>query len=130
MASHYHVILEKEPVGGYHASCPTLKGCHSEGETEQETLNNAREAIEVYLESLAAHNEPIPQDLPIKSVPATQVARRIGFKFDRQKGSHVVYRHDEKRIVIPLHHEDLKSKTLHGLIKDMGLTPAEFASLL
>ncbi|MDQ6632446.1 MAG: type II toxin-antitoxin system HicB family antitoxin [Verrucomicrobiota bacterium] len=70
MTHHYTVILERESVGGYHVFCPALKGCHSEGETEQEALKNIREAMEVYLESLAAHNEPIPQeDLLIKSVP-------------------------------------------------------------
>jgi len=57
----YTVILEKEPVGGYHVFCPALKGCHSEGETEAEALQNIREAIEVHLESLAAHNEAVPQ---------------------------------------------------------------------
>ena len=70
MTCTYTVILEKESVGGYHAFCPALKGCHSEGETEQEVLENIREAIELYLESLITHNEPIPQeDLLIKSVP-------------------------------------------------------------
>jgi predicted RNase H-like HicB family nuclease len=58
----YIVILEKESVGGYHAFCPALKGCHSEGETEIEAFPNIREAMEVYLESLAAHNEPIRRE--------------------------------------------------------------------
>ena len=66
----YTVILEKESVGGYHVFCPALKGCHSEGETEAEALQNIREAIDVCLESLAAHNEPIPQeDIVIRSIP-------------------------------------------------------------
>jgi predicted RNase H-like HicB family nuclease len=66
----YTVILEKESVGGYHAFCPALKGCHSEGETEADAMQNIREAIEVYLESLVAHNEPIPQEeIVIRSVP-------------------------------------------------------------
>ena len=66
----YTVILEKEVVGGYHVYCPALKGCHSEGESESEALQNIREAIELYLESLIAHNEPIPQDdILIHSIP-------------------------------------------------------------
>jgi predicted RNase H-like HicB family nuclease len=56
----YTVILEKQPAGGYHAFCPALTGCHSEGETEAEAFRGIQEAIEVYLESLVAHNEPIP----------------------------------------------------------------------
>ncbi len=64
------MILEKEAVGGYHAFCPALKGCHSEGETEAEALQSIQEAIEVYLESLLAHHEPIPQDnIVVRSVP-------------------------------------------------------------
>jgi len=66
----YTVILEKEPTGGFHAYCPALRGCHSEGETEEEAMQNIQEAIEVYLESLAAHREPIPQEnLAVRSVP-------------------------------------------------------------
>jgi len=57
----YTVILEKEE-GGYHAFCPMLKGCHSEGDTFEETIENMTEAIELYLESLIAHQQPIPQD--------------------------------------------------------------------
>jgi predicted RNase H-like HicB family nuclease len=68
----YTVILEKEPAGGYHAFCPALRGCHSEGETEAEALRNIQEAMELYIESLAAHHEPIPQeDILIHSIPVT-----------------------------------------------------------
>ncbi|HHT9119093.1 MAG TPA: type II toxin-antitoxin system HicB family antitoxin [Candidatus Hypogeohydataceae bacterium YC41] len=52
----YTIILEKEEGGGYHAFCPTLKGCHSQGDTYEEALAN----IKLYLESLKAHNEEIP----------------------------------------------------------------------
>lgn len=66
---HFTVILEREPEGGYHASCPALKGCHSEGDTIEEAVANIREAIEAYLESLAANGEPIPvEDLLFKPV--------------------------------------------------------------
>ncbi len=64
------MILEKQTVGGYHAFCPALKGCHSEGETEAEALQGIQEAIEVYLDSLRAHNEPIPEeDIVVRSIP-------------------------------------------------------------
>ncbi len=57
---HYRVILEREEEGGYHAFCPTLKGCHSQGDTLEEALVNVREAIEAYLERLQKHGEPAP----------------------------------------------------------------------
>ncbi len=64
---HYTVILEREEEGGYHAFCPTLKGCHSQGDTLEEALVNVREAIEAYLESLQKHGESAPvEDILIK----------------------------------------------------------------
>lgn len=63
----YTVLLEKEEEGGYHAFCPILKGCHSQGETVEEAIENITEAIELYLESLIADNQPIPkEDLIVK----------------------------------------------------------------
>jgi len=66
---HYTVILEREEDGGYHAFCPALKGCHTQGDTLEETLVNAREAIEAYLESLQKHGEAAPlEDILIKPI--------------------------------------------------------------
>lgn len=63
----YTVLLEKEENGGYHAFCPILKGCHSQGDTFEEAMENITEAIELYLESLMADNLPIPkEDLIVK----------------------------------------------------------------
>jgi predicted RNase H-like HicB family nuclease len=65
----YTVILEPEEDGGYHAFCPLLKGCHSQGETFEEAIQNITEAIELYLESLKADHQLIPQeDLIVKSL--------------------------------------------------------------
>lgn len=63
MTTHrYTVILDREPDGGFHASCPALPGCHSQGDTLDEVMGNIREAIEVYLESLTEHGEPLPRE--------------------------------------------------------------------
>jgi predicted RNA binding protein YcfA (HicA-like mRNA interferase family) len=62
-----------------------------------------------------------------------RVAERLGFAFDRQKGSHAVYLRvlDKRRLVIPVHKgRDLKPGTLRGLIDDMGLSVEEFAGML
>ncbi len=69
MSYHYTVILEREADGGFHAYCPALKGCHSQGDSLDEAVENIREAIAAYLQSVKAHGEPIPQeDLLIKPV--------------------------------------------------------------
>jgi predicted RNase H-like HicB family nuclease len=58
----YTILLEKEADGGYHAFCPILKGCHSQGDTFEEAVQNITEALELYLESLIADNQPIPKE--------------------------------------------------------------------
>ena len=46
------VILEKDEDGYYVASCPAIKGCHSQGRTKKEALANVREAVLGCLEEL------------------------------------------------------------------------------
>ena len=51
----YQVVLE-ESEEGYAASVPGLRGRHSQGETEQEALENIADAIREYLEAIAELN--------------------------------------------------------------------------
>ena len=46
------VVLEASEEGGFTVYVPSLPGCISEGETEEEALANIREAIELYLEPI------------------------------------------------------------------------------
>lgn len=63
----YTIILEREDEGGYHAFCPALPGCHTQGDTYDETLENIKDAVKLYIESLKSHKEPIPdEDITIK----------------------------------------------------------------
>jgi antitoxin HicB len=49
----FNVILKPDlEDGGYNISCPALPGCHSQGETEQEAVENIKEAIIGCLETL------------------------------------------------------------------------------
>jgi predicted RNase H-like HicB family nuclease len=43
-------MIEPCEEGGFHTWVPALPGCHSQGETEAEAMENIREAIELYLE--------------------------------------------------------------------------------
>jgi len=60
---HYLVVLkpttEKNEVG-YTVNVPALPGCITEGDTVEEALANAREAIEAFLLSLQDRGLPIP----------------------------------------------------------------------
>jgi len=61
------IIVEPDEVG-FHAYCPALKGVHVDGETEEEALQNARDACIAYLRSLIKHGEPIPIGItPLKA---------------------------------------------------------------
>ena len=46
------VVIEKDEYG-YYAFCPKLEGCQSQGDTVEQALNNIKEAIELYLETIS-----------------------------------------------------------------------------
>ena len=56
----YRILIEQDEEGVFVAEVPSLPGCIYQGKTRTEALQNIQEAIEAYLESLKAHNEPIP----------------------------------------------------------------------
>lgn len=48
----FQVVLEPcQEDGGYTIHVPALPGCISEGDTEEEALENIEEAIDLYLEA-------------------------------------------------------------------------------
>ena len=55
------IVLEKGMDGYITAYCPALKGCVTQGRTEEEAVNNLREAIELYLE-VDPVDIPLPQN--------------------------------------------------------------------
>jgi len=56
----YTIIIERGE-GNYSAYCPDLPGVVAAGETEEETVELMREAIEFHLEGLKEKNLPIPE---------------------------------------------------------------------
>jgi antitoxin HicB len=58
----YRVLLEKDPDGGYVAFVPSLPGCLTQGESQEEALENTREAIRCWIESAQRHGERIPSE--------------------------------------------------------------------
>jgi len=49
----FDVVILEDETGGYVAFVPSLPGCHTQGESIGEVLENIREAIELYLETLS-----------------------------------------------------------------------------
>lgn len=58
----YKINLRKEEGGGYTVFVPSLPGCITYGETVDEAINMAKEAIELYIEELQDRGEMIPDD--------------------------------------------------------------------
>ena len=56
----YTVVLEPEAEGGFSAHIPAFRGAHTQGETVDEALANARDVIAGYLEAMTERGEPIP----------------------------------------------------------------------
>jgi len=56
------VIIYPGEDGYWVSECPSLPGCISQGKTKTEALENIKEAIQAYIESLKKHDEPIPED--------------------------------------------------------------------
>lgn len=58
----YRILLKEEPEGGFTVIVPSLQGCITYGSTLEEAKANAKEAIELYIESLKEDQLPIPTD--------------------------------------------------------------------
>jgi antitoxin HicB len=58
----YSVFYEQAREGGFVAFVPALPGCHTQGEALEEAEANVKEAIALYIESMAAHGETVPEE--------------------------------------------------------------------
>ena len=57
---------------------------------------------------------------------------KIGYEKDRQKGSHIILRHQNpphRRLTVP-DHKEVSKGTLRSLIREAGLTMDQFIALL
>jgi predicted RNase H-like HicB family nuclease len=58
----FAVIVQPDVSGGFWASCPSLTGCYSQGETLDEALQNIREAIHLCLKDLPKKMKKSPSN--------------------------------------------------------------------
>ena len=61
----YPIVIHKDPDSDYGVAVPDIPGCFSAGETLDETLAQATEAIECHIEGLMLNGEaiPLPHDI-------------------------------------------------------------------
>ena len=66
----YTIVLTPDlEEGGYSVEVPALPGCATQGETLDEAIAHAREAIALHVAVLQEHRDPVPADI----APAIQV---------------------------------------------------------
>ena len=72
----------------------------------------------------------MPSLLRISDAATVRALEKLGFRQVRQRGSHVVLRRGDAVTVVPLHRRDLAIGTLHGILKQAGVTADEFVEQL
>ena len=60
----YTIVLEPAEEGGYTVTVPALPPVVTEGDTYEEAIEMAKDAIALYLRSLAESGRPIPPKNP------------------------------------------------------------------
>ncbi len=67
----YAVVLEPEAEGGFSVHIPAFRGAHTQGETVEECLANARDVITLHAEVMSERGEPLPDSDVATSVVVT-----------------------------------------------------------
>jgi predicted RNase H-like HicB family nuclease len=62
----FKVLIEEDEDGWFVATVPSLPGCISQGKTEDEAIENIKEAIELHLSALAEDGLPLKQNKHVK----------------------------------------------------------------
>ena len=62
----FTILIEKNEEGSYTVTVPSLPGCITQGDTWDDAIANAREAIAGYIEALRALGKPIPLEVPVE----------------------------------------------------------------
>ena len=71
----FRIVLIEEDDDRWSAEVPTLPGCATCGDTQEEALANIRDAVEAYIRDMQKAGEEIPTDatLPVLTQPVVAV---------------------------------------------------------
>jgi len=58
----FRIVLRPEPEGGYTVIVPSLQGCLTHGDTIEDALKMAEDAIRAYIASMIKHVEEVIDD--------------------------------------------------------------------
>jgi len=56
----YPVVIESCEEGGYFVDCPVLQGCHAEGDSYAEAIENIEDVIKAHIAIRREHKEFVP----------------------------------------------------------------------
>lgn len=73
MRSYTVLLIPDTEEGGFTVRVPALPGCITEGDSLEESLENAKDAIRLYLEDLVASGEGIPVESAPPQLAAVEV---------------------------------------------------------
>lgn len=63
------VVIEPLEEGGFYAECPILPGCHVEGDTYLEALENLEDVVRIHIEGRLEFGDPLPPELvPVRTL--------------------------------------------------------------
>jgi len=60
----FQVIIEQDEDGFYLADVPALQGCHTQGKTFEEALENIREVISICVQEMQENGQTIDTHYP------------------------------------------------------------------
>ena len=60
MKSHFFPVVIEQDQDGFFADCPSLQGCHAQGQTFEEVTAKLKDAIRLHIEDRNALGEEIP----------------------------------------------------------------------
>ncbi|MCG2690043.1 type II toxin-antitoxin system HicB family antitoxin [Candidatus Parcubacteria bacterium] len=55
----YPIIVEPQEEGGVFADCPTLQGCHAEGTTYGNAIENIQDVIQIHIAERIKNKDPL-----------------------------------------------------------------------
>ncbi len=71
----YTIIVRPDiEAGGYTVEVPSLPGCLAQGETLEEAIALAREAIALHIQGLVEEGEPVPEESGEEIIARVEVA--------------------------------------------------------
>ena len=59
----YTIVIRKAKSGRYIASCPAIPECHAQGESYEEAVQNAKEALSLCIEYMREQGQELPQEM-------------------------------------------------------------------